>query len=67
MFFFLLRHPKAYEFIAKQVKYANVFESEDYFKKLLNKKYKVIGSYNPYNVDLNESDFYDGMHCNEKE
>ena len=67
VFFLTPYHPKAYEFIAKQIKYRNVFESEDYFKKIAKQKnIKVIGSYNPFNVDLNASDFYDGMHCNEK-
>jgi len=60
-------HPKVYDHIASSKKYSKVIESEIYFN-ALSEKYnvKLIGSYNPHQLNINKSYFYDGMHLNEK-
>ena len=58
-------HPKVYEVVKKH--YPMVIKSEEYVKKLAKEKnIKIIGSFNPNEIGLNESCFYDGMHNNEK-
>lgn len=66
-FFLAPYHPKVYSFIAKSEKYRQVIESEKYFI-FLGVKYgvKIHGSFNPNILNLDNSYFYDGMHCNEK-
>lgn len=60
-------HPKVYSFIAKSDKYSKVIESESYYRNLgLKYGIKVIGSFNPKKLNMDNSYFYDGMHCNEK-
>jgi hypothetical protein len=60
-------HPKVYSFITKSIKYKNVKISEEYIKDLgLKNNIEIIGSFNPINLKLDSSCFYDGMHCNEK-
>lgn len=65
-FFLAPYHPKVYSFIAKSKKYRQVIDSENYFRNL-GKKYgiPVVGSYNPDKLNMSNSYFYDGMHCNE--
>lgn len=66
-FFLAPYHPKVYSFIAKSDKYSKVVESENYFRDLgLKYGIKVIGSFNPNKLNMDNSYFYDGMHCNEK-
>lgn len=66
-FFLAPYHPKVYSFIAKSKKYSQVIESEKYFIDLgLKYSIKVIGSFNPNKLNMDDSYFYDGMHCNEK-
>lgn len=66
-FFLSPYHPKVYNFIKNQKKYKNVNESEKYFLSIAKKlNIEVLGSYDPFKLNLNESHFYDGMHCNEK-
>ncbi len=66
-FFLAPYHPKVYSFIAKSDKYSKVIESENYFRDLgLKYGIKVIGSFNPNKLNMDNSYFYDGMHCNEK-
>jgi hypothetical protein len=66
-FFLTPYHPKVYSFVSGTDKYKQVALSEKYFIDL-GKKYNVeiIGSFNPYLLHMDNSDFYDGMHCNEK-
>jgi hypothetical protein len=66
-FFLAPYHPKVYTFIEKSERYSQVIESEKYYIDLaLKYGIKVIGSFNPNKLNMNNSYFYDGMHCNEK-
>jgi hypothetical protein len=59
-------HPKVYEYIAKTGKYAQVIKSEKYFIELSKKcNVNLIGSFDPEILNLDDSYFYDGMHCKE--
>ncbi len=66
-FILLPYHPKVYSFISSKEKYINVKNSEDYIKKFaLQNKLIVRGSFNPEYGKVQSSDFYDGMHLNER-
>jgi len=66
-FFLAPYHPKVYAFIAKSNKYSRIIESEIYYRNLaLKYGIKVLGSFNPNKLNMDDSFFYDGMHCNEK-
>ncbi|MES2284303.1 MAG: hypothetical protein V4547_01360 [Bacteroidota bacterium] len=67
VFFLAPYHIKVYSFLAKSEKYRQVIESEKYFIKLGEKyKIKIIGSFNPNILNLDNSYFFDGMHCTEQ-
>jgi len=56
-------HPIVYEVINTNKAYTMVAESEKWYRFLANKhKIKVFGSYDPKISNLEESDFFDGMH-----
>lgn len=56
-------HPIVYDYIQSKEKYLIVDEVEEYIKAYVNdKNITLIGSYNPYNYNLQTTDFYDGMH-----
>ncbi len=66
-FFLAPYHPVVYSFITKSDKYSKVIESESYFKGLgLKYGVSVLGSFNPNELGMDNSYFYDGMHCNER-
>lgn len=66
-FFLSPYHPKVYSFIAELEKYSRIIDSENYFRDLgLKYGIKVIGSFNPNLLNMDNSYFYDGMHLNEK-
>lgn len=57
--------PIVYDKIAKE--YSNVLQTESLIINFANDKgIKVNGSFNPYNLQFDETYFYDGMHCKEK-
>lgn len=59
--------PKVYSFFTKSKIYRQVIESEKYFLSIGDKyKVKIWGSFNPNILKMDNSYFYDGMHCNEK-
>lgn len=56
-------HPIVYRAIRSNTAYAMVAESEKMYRFLANKhKINIVGSYDPKASNLEESDFYDGMH-----
>lgn len=58
-------HPVVYSSFAVKKDYRNVLASERFFKSIAKKKgMEVYGSFDPAEVNLNNSDFYDGFHCN---
>ncbi|MFA5072327.1 MAG: hypothetical protein WC539_00270 [Nitrospirota bacterium] len=60
-------HPLVYDFLVANTKYKIIEELERYIQEIaLNKKILLRGSYNPRNLGLNGSHFYDGMHLNER-
>jgi hypothetical protein len=67
MFFLPPYHPTVYDVIKANPSYAMVAESEKWYRYLADKyKIKIIGSYDPKALSLEESDFYDGMHPNKQ-
>ena len=64
VFFLAPYHPQVYK-VATQ-KYPMVLKSEELIKKYASThNIKVYGSFDPHALELNERDFYDGMHCKE--
>lgn len=65
-FFLAPYHPQVYEKISANKRYQRVLESEAFFTELA-KKYNIRlrGSFNPDALQLKETDFYDGMHCDD--
>lgn len=64
VFFLPPYHPKVFEKIRSG--YPSVIDSENFIRKLASgKNIKVLGSFNPIIAGVGNSDFYDGMHCNE--
>jgi Protein of unknown function (DUF1574) len=58
-------HPMVFEVIKTNKAYAMVAESEKWYRFLANKHtIKIVGSYDPKISNLEESDFFDGMHPN---
>jgi len=59
-------HPLVYKKISNDSKYKMLLEAESYFvKSARNKNIKLIGSYNPFNLNCRDDDFFDGMHPKE--
>lgn len=57
--------PKVYDKISNE--YPNVLKTERLILKYAKKNnIKIYGSFNPENLEFDNSYFYDGMHCNEK-
>ncbi|MBT3934810.1 MAG: hypothetical protein HOF35_11175 [Bacteroidetes bacterium] len=57
--------PPVYNTISK--KYPMVLETEKIIREYVQlENIKVYGSFNPFELNMNESYFYDGMHCREK-
>jgi hypothetical protein len=66
-FFIPPYHPIVYDYFSKNEYYRIVFKTEIYFKDFaLNHKIKLFGSYDPSKYSLDNSFFFDGLHCNEK-
>jgi hypothetical protein len=66
--FFLIPYPeKVYNYLISRQKY-NIIHSVENFVKLFAKKNNIIiyGSYDPNLCDIITTDFFDGMHLNEK-
>lgn len=59
--------PIVWDHFAKTEKYSMVSKTEKYLQSLaIKENVKVIGSYNPNNLQLNSEHFIDGMHLNRK-
>ncbi|MFH1282336.1 MAG: hypothetical protein ABII27_01575 [bacterium] len=60
-------HPAVYDLLMTQNQYNIIRKVESYFIKFaLNNKIKLLGSYNPSKLKLNETDFSDGIHLKKK-
>lgn len=58
-------HPLVYASFMQQKEYRNVAASETFFRGLAAQKgIEVFGSFDPAKSELNNTDFYDGFHCN---
>ena len=63
IFFFPPYHPAVYETMRQSPEYRMVDQAEQAFKEIANEmNILMLGSYNPANLGLKDSDFYDGMH-----
>jgi hypothetical protein len=63
VFYLTPYHPIVYKALVENEKYKIIDNVEDYFRKFAEtNSIKVIGSYNPYECNLDEKDFSDGMH-----
>lgn len=63
VFYFPPYHPIVYEYLSQTEKYECVFLAEDWFRKFARKNnIDIIGSYNPVNMGLDGTAFFDGMH-----
>lgn len=59
-------HPLVFDYIKKQEDYRIMFDVENYLRKFAEEKnIEVVGSYDYRRLDLNKSDFHDGMHPKE--
>ena len=59
-------HPLTYSLLTSNEKYRIIIDAQEYFKKVsADKNIKLVGSYNPKDLNLNKSDFYDAMHVKE--
>ncbi len=57
-------HPIVYKYFKENRKFSAVLETEKVYRELAAQKgFSVIGSFDPEKLDLNNSYFYDGMHC----
>lgn len=64
VFFLTPYHPMVY--VELKEKYPLVHLSEQYINELATKKnIQVLGSFNPTNLQMDETYFYDGIHCKE--
>lgn len=62
-FFLPPYHPISYTKLVNNSRYKMVLEAQAYFISFANSHcISVIGSYSPYECNLTETDFYDGMH-----
>jgi hypothetical protein len=58
-------HPAAYGILVKSPNYAIIKDVQDFFENYAkDKNITLIGSYDPSDYNLQESDFYDAMHQN---
>lgn len=65
VFYLAPYHPAAYEILIKSPDYKIIKEAQIFFENYAKiKKIELIGSYNPSDYNLQESDFYDAMHQN---
>lgn len=63
-FFLPPYHPDVYNTMKSSAKYDVVFKIQEYLETFAkDNKIEIIGSYNPYNLNLSEKDFFDGQHC----
>lgn len=64
LFYFPPYHPLVYDFLASSDKYKIIVEVQHYFENYARGKenIRVVGSYNPADYSLGETDFYGGMH-----
>lgn len=63
-FIFIPYAPKVYDRVKKN--YSMVLKTEDIVNQFAkHHKIKVLGSFNPFKLGINKSNFYDGMHCKE--
>lgn len=59
-------HPVTFNLLTVSDKYRIILEAEEYFKRVgIDKKIKVVGSYNPRDLNIEETEFYDAMHIKE--
>lgn len=62
-FFLSPYHPLVYDYLTKTPKYGQVAETEAYFINFAKQhNIPLTGSYNPSLLNLDEGEFYDGMH-----
>ena len=58
-------HPVVYSAFMRKNNYRNVLVTEDFFKSIAKQKgIEVYGSFDPAKFNFDNSDFYDGFHCN---
>ncbi len=57
-------HPKVYEIVESD--FPNIIKTENILNDLANKhKVSIFGSFNPSEIEFDETDFLDGLHCTE--
>ena len=65
-FVFVPVHPLLFEYLQNEPKYKMFFDAEKFYQEIAaEKQIKIIGSFNPHNYNLKNSDFYDGFHSKE--
>lgn len=56
-------HPVVYKSLVTSERYKTILEAQSYFEKYAqDNNIKLLGSYNPADMELGEDDFYDAMH-----
>lgn len=59
-------HPLVFDYLEENERYHIIFEVEKYIRDVAAKnKIKVVGDYDPAELDLDKNDFHDGMHPKE--
>ena len=65
-FIFVPMHPILFNYLQNEPNYEMFFEAEKFYRNIATEKQiKIIGSFNPNDFNLDNSDFYDDIHCKE--
>jgi hypothetical protein len=59
-------HPSLFDERKSDIRVKNLSILENKIRASFNEKLHIIGSFNPYNLNLTDSDFVDGFHLIEK-
>ena len=65
-FVFVPIHPLLFDYLQNSPNYEIFFEAERFYRDIATEKQiNIIGSFNPNDFNLDNSDFYDDIHCKE--
>lgn len=67
VFYLAPYHPLVFDYLDDNEEYQIIHQVEDYIRKFAAEKgIEVVGDYNPYELNLDQGDFHDGMHPREQ-
>lgn len=66
VFYLAPYHPLVFDYLDDNEKYHIIYQVEEYIREFAAKnKIEVVGDYSPYELNLDQGDFHDGMHPKE--